>query len=81
MANSGGHSGAVTIVSTSSGDTVSVAYPADGTSQPPQTAHTDTHNNPPEWAMKAFRSGLPPAGPVGVTVDGSGNPSSVKVPG
>lgn len=85
MPNMGGKSGQVEVTTSATGDTVKVVYPAIPASPGPppnvgQSAHVDTFEEP-DWAIKRFREVVPPAEVVDVTVDGSGNPTTIKTHG
>lgn len=76
--NSGGTGGTVgSIVTNSSGSTVSVSYPA-SVGPPPQAAHVDIYDPCPAWALAALRSAKACKTTVDVAVDGTGAPTSVK---
>ena len=76
MANAGGAGGAVVISYSSTGSTVSVHFPADPNTVPPQTDHTDIYVNPEPWALHALEQCLPPHR-ADVVVTGAGAPSTV----
>lgn len=80
--NTGGRSGAITeVTTTSSGTLVRVSYPAipagpgDPPNPPAQEAHEDVFNPCPDPYLRRFENAK---GTVDVDVDGEGNPTRVK---